>query len=106
MLRNIALLMMATLLSGCAAAGVVIYDGSKKSNRPLVVQTMAEARPDLPSEAAADCVIKVMTIRETIALGTSDTTRLTSAARQTILGYAAREKAVACLASLPKTGAA
>ncbi len=99
-IRMIALLLSSPILSGCAAAGVIVYDGSKKSNRPLIVQTMAEARPDLPSEAAADCVMGGMKIRETIELGVSDTTRLTDAARQKILGYAAREKAAACLAGL------
>ncbi len=98
--RTILIAMALPVLSGCAAAGVVVYDGSKKANRPLVVQTMAEARPDLPGEAAADCVIGAMTIPEILKLGTSDTTRLTNAARQKILGYASRDKAAACLQAL------
>ena len=93
-----------TLLSGCV--GVVAYGQTRESARPLIEKVMAQARPELDSAAAAKCVLKSVSIPETVALGVSDTTVVTSAARTKVQGYAARPKSVACLNALPNTGSA
>ncbi len=91
------------LLPGCA--GVVAYDASRKNAQPLFERVMAEARPDLPSEAAAKCVVRAMTIGETAKYGVMDTRALNSERRADVLAIAARPKAQACLNALPAQAA-
>ena len=90
------------LLPGCV--GVVAYGQTRESARPLIEKIMAEARPDLNGKAAAGCVLKAMTIPETVKLGVSDTTVVTTAATAQVLDYARRAEAAECLVALPVAG--
>lgn len=100
MMRKYMILALASvmMLQGCA--GAVAIDATRKNTRSVVEPVMAQARPDLPAEAAGKCVAKAMTISETAMMGISDTTVITAKDREQVLEYAARPKAVACLAAL------
>lgn len=96
------LLLAATTLQGCGAGAFIVYDGSRKASRDVVGRIMVEKTPDLPSDAAADCVIKGMTYAEVISLGTSDTRRVLPEYTAKVEEVLVRDGVPACLAALPK----
>jgi hypothetical protein len=94
----------AAILSGCAP-GAILYHGSRTNSKPLIQTVMAEAHPKLDSAAAAECVIKAMSVGEVLKLGTSDTTVITAGDKSTVLAFADRPLASECLTALPEAPA-
>lgn len=88
-----------TLLQGCGAGAVIVYDGSRQASKPLIGQALAETTPGINQDQGAECIIAAMTYREIIALGTSDSRFLTDAYRGKVAEVRQREGVAACLAA-------
>ncbi|MCU9849231.1 hypothetical protein OEZ60_14600 [Defluviimonas sp. WL0024] len=87
------------LLPGCVA--VITADATRKESRLAIDKVLSAERPDLPAEAGG-CVLKAMTLPESVQLGLADNYKAVSAEnRALILSYADRPKAAACIAALP-----
>lgn len=98
------LLLLAVLLhSGCA--GALVYAESRKVTREGIIPPLATLAPGVPTEGAADCVMKGLTQGEVISLPNSGTLDDPSRASAFVQGVLARPDVGACVANLPKTAA-
>jgi len=92
---GLAIVVMAFGLQGCA--GAVIYGESRKVNRGALTPVVAAEYPDLATEAATDCIVKGMTVAETLSLPNSDTGNTTNALVGLVREVAARPGVADCL---------
>lgn len=100
--RLIALGIAVAPLSGCGVGAVVIYDGSRNESRDLVGRIMAEKMPGVSPDAAATCVVKGMTYREILTMGTSDIHPITAKHRAMVERVIVRPEVANCLSALPQ----
>jgi hypothetical protein len=103
-LRLAAALCVVSVLPGCGAGVLVVYDGSRQASREVIGQVLAETTPGISRDEAANCIIRGMTVREVITLGTSDSTRPTKAYRTKIAEVRTREGVNECLSTVPMAG--
>lgn len=66
-----AIVVMAFGLQGCA--GAIVYGESRKVNREALTPVVTAEYPDLAADAATDCIVKGMTVGETLSLPNSGT---------------------------------
>jgi hypothetical protein len=100
-LRLAAALCVLSVLPGCGAGVLVVYDGSRQASQEVIGQVLAETRPGIVRDQAADCVIQGMTIREVIMLGTGDSTGPSAAYRSKVAEVRTREGVEDCIAAVP-----
>jgi hypothetical protein len=100
--RLIALCCALLPLQGCGVGAFVIYDGSKNESRDVIGRIMVEKMPGVDPDAAATCVVKGMTYREIITMGTSDINPITAKHRATVEKVIVRPEVANCIAALPE----
>lgn len=104
--RLVMALMSVAALPGCTAGAFVIYDGSKNQSREVAATIMAQKMPGVDPDAAAACVVKGMTYKEILAIGTSDIDPVNARHRATVDLALTRPEVAKCLAALPETAEA
>jgi hypothetical protein len=103
-LRVAAALCVLSVLPGCGAGVLVVYDGSRQASQEVIGQILAETMPGLNQDEAANCIIKGMTVREVITLGTGDSTGPSQAYRTKVEEVRLRRGVNECLATVPMAG--
>jgi hypothetical protein len=94
------LLLLALLAQpGCAVA---IYGESRQETREGITPPLAVLAPEVPTEGAADCVMRSLTQVEILTLPNSGTLDDPAQAEAFVKGVLARPGAAACLAAVPK----
>lgn len=99
MMVRVLLLLAAFAQSSCAVA---IYGESRKVTREGITPPMATLAPGLPTDGAADCVMKSLTQAEIMTLPNSGTLDDPARAEAFAKDALARPGVAACLAALPK----
>jgi hypothetical protein len=94
-----------SLLSGCGAGAVIVYDGSRQASKPLIGQVLAETSPGIDQDRGAECIIAAMSYAEVIELGTSDSRFVTDAYRTKVAEVRQRDGVADCLAAAGGQGA-
>jgi hypothetical protein len=95
----------ATVLQGCGAGAVIVYDGSRQASKPLIGQALAETAPGIDQDAGAECIIAAMSYAEIIGLGTSDSRFVTDTYRSKVAEVRQRAGVEDCLATAAGQGA-
>ena len=90
-----------TGLQGCGGA-VIVYDGARQSSTRVIGKTLAETSPGIDQGKGAKCITSAMSITEIIALGGSDSTRVTPRYRTTVAEVQTRPGVADCLAAVPR----
>ncbi len=103
-LRVAAALCVLSVLPGCGAGVLVVYDGSRQASQEVIGQVLAETTPGIAQDQAADCVIQNMSVREIITLGTGDSTGPSQAYRTKVAEVRKRTGVEECLAAVPVQG--
>jgi hypothetical protein len=91
-------------LQGCGAGAYVVYDGSRQASKEVIGQVLAEGTPGIDQDAGSACIVKALTWREVIALGTSDSSGPSAVYRSKVAEVQTREGVPECLAAVPVTG--
>lgn len=99
MMVRVVLLVAAFAQSGCAVA---IYGESRKVTRAGITPVLARLLPAVPTEGAADCVMKSLTQIELVSLPNSGTFENPARAEAFVKGALVRPGVGACIAALPK----
>jgi hypothetical protein len=105
-LRWMAALGVLSVLPGCGAGALIVYDGSRQASREVIGQILAETSPGIAQDQAADCIIAAMSVREIITLGTSDSTGPSAAYRSKVAEVRVRPGVEDCLAAVPQASGA
>lgn len=99
MMIRVLLLAAALAQSGCAVA---IYGESRKVTRDGITPPLATLLPGVPTDGAADCVMKSLTQVELVSLPNSGTFEDPARAETFVKSLLARPGVGACVAALPK----
>lgn len=103
-LRIAAALVSVSLLSGCGAGVLVVYDGSRQAAKGVIGEVLAETSPGIDQELASACVMKGLTRREVLSLGTGDSTGPSNVYRAKVAEARLRPGVAECLAAVPVQG--
>jgi hypothetical protein len=93
-----------SLLPGCGAGVLVVYDGARQAARGVIGQVLAETTPGIDQDQASACVMEGLTRREILSLGTSDSTGPSNAYRAKVAEVRRRPGVADCLAAVPVRG--
>ncbi len=101
-MRRIFLVLAVLSQSGCAAA---IYAESRNVTRAGITPPLATLMPAVPTDPAADCVMRGLTQGELLSLPNSGTLDDPAKAETFVKGVMARPKVVTCVGAIPKVAA-
>ncbi len=103
-LRMVTAILTLTLLPGCGAGVLVVYDGSRQAAKGVIGEVLAETSPGIDQDQASACVMKGLTRREILTLGVGDSTGPSNVYRAKVAEARLRPGVADCLAAVPVGG--
>ena len=100
-LRMAAAILTLSMLPGCGAGVLVVYDGSRQAAKGVIGQVLAETTPGIDQERGSACVMQALTRREVLSLGTGDSTGPSDVYRAKVAEARLRPGVTDCLAAVP-----
>lgn len=103
-LRMVTAIMALSMLPGCGAGVLVVYDGSRQAAKGVIGEVLAETSPGIDQEQGSTCVMKALTRREILSLGVGDSTGPSTVYRAKVAEVRLRPGVADCLAAVPVAG--
>jgi hypothetical protein len=103
-LRMATAIMALSLLPGCGAGVLIVYDGSRQAAKGVIGEVLAETTPGIDQEQGSACVMQGLTRREILSLGTGDSTGPSNTYRAKVAEVLTRPGVADCLAAVPVQG--
>jgi hypothetical protein len=103
-LRMAAAILTLSMLPGCGAGVLVVYDGTRQAAKGVIGQVLAETTPGIDQERGSACVMQALTRREVLSLGTGDSTGPSNVYRAKVAEVRLRPGVADCLAAVPVAG--